>query len=133
MSSQKQTLGRLGEELAEKFLKDKGYLILNRNWRCKFGELDIVAAKTSGILGRLKNIIFVEVKTIDQVEAQFEAQAEQKVNYFKQKHLIKSAQDYLRTNKIKPDIPWQIDVIGIEYDQIAGAHKIRHWEKAVWI
>src|SRR4030042_3490204 len=101
MNTQKQILGREGEDLAANFLKEKGYRILNRNWKCKFGELDIVALKSEGkIFRKIKTIIFVEVKTIDIQDAKFVGQAEQNVNYFKQKHLIKSAECYLKFNKI---------------------------------
>ena len=48
--------GVLGEELAEIMLLEKGYTILARNFRCRYGEIDIIAAK-NGVLA------FVEVKT----------------------------------------------------------------------
>ena len=48
--------GMLGEELAEIMLLEKGYTILARNFRCRYGEIDIIAAK-NGVLA------FVEVKT----------------------------------------------------------------------
>ena len=114
-------------------MANKGYRILGRNWRCKFGELDIVALKKEGkIFRKTKIVVFVEVKTIDSADVEFESQAEQNVNYFKQKHLIASAQCYLKANKISPEIPWQIDVIAIEFDVFSKQHKIRHLEKAVW-
>ena len=50
-------LGIHGEELAAQFLIDRGLQILDRNWRIKEGELDIVAKSLDGI------IVFVEVKT----------------------------------------------------------------------
>jgi len=133
MKSENKILGAAGEELAAEFLKDKGYRILSRNWQCKFGELDIVTLKTEGkFLRKTKIIVFVEVKTIDANYAEFVGQAEENVNYFKQQHLIKSAQSYLKANKISPKIPWQIDVIAIEFDAAGQQHKIRHLEKAVW-
>jgi len=52
----KDVLGRRGEEWAEAFLRDAGYAILDRNWRCGEGELDIVAADGA-------ETVFVEVKT----------------------------------------------------------------------
>ena len=50
-------LGSHGEELAAQFLIDRGLQILDRNWRIKEGELDIVAKSLDGC------IVFVEVKT----------------------------------------------------------------------
>ncbi len=53
----KQQIGKNGEEAAANYLMRKGYVILNRNFRMKFGELDIVALDTDGCT------VFVEVKT----------------------------------------------------------------------
>ncbi|MFH0852689.1 MAG: YraN family protein [bacterium] len=133
MKRENQILGAEGEKLAENFLRKKGYLILARNWKCKFGELDIVAARYEGKFLRKKRVIvFVEVKTIDMADAKFVGQAEQNVNYFKQKHLISSAQCYLKAKCVSPETAWQIDVIAIEFDAFGKQHKLRHLERAVW-
>lgn len=52
----KDVLGRWGEELAVEYLTNRGYLILERNWRCRDGEIDIVARHGG-------ELVFVEVKT----------------------------------------------------------------------
>lgn len=52
----KDILGRRGEDLAAAALVAKGYLLLDRNWRCPLGELDIVAVDGA-------ETVFVEVKT----------------------------------------------------------------------
>lgn len=52
----KDDLGRAGEELAARFLREKGYTILDRNWRCDQGEIDIIARQHD-------EVVFVEVKT----------------------------------------------------------------------
>ncbi|MCV7228681.1 YraN family protein [Mycolicibacterium komossense] len=51
-------LGALGEQLAVEHLLAQGLQIVDRNWRCRYGELDIVAADTSS-----RTAVFVEVKT----------------------------------------------------------------------
>lgn len=52
----KQVIGKYGEDLAASFLKDRGYSVIERNWRCSIGEIDLIA--------RHKNfLVFVEVKT----------------------------------------------------------------------
>ena len=51
-----QELGAAGEELAASYLLDVGYKVLERNWRCKIGELDIIAEHAGRVVG-------VEVKT----------------------------------------------------------------------
>ncbi|GAA1847884.1 YraN family protein [Microbacterium koreense] len=52
----KDDLGRAGEERAAEYLHARGYTVLDRNWRCQDGEVDIVAAHEA-------DIVFVEVKT----------------------------------------------------------------------
>lgn len=53
---QNQILGKYGEDLAAKFLQDRGYQIIERNWRCSIGEIDLIARDKT-------RIVFVEVKT----------------------------------------------------------------------
>ena len=54
--SRTKTSGDQGEALAGRYLEERGYTILDRQWRCRFGELDIVAQSPGGVL------CFVEVK-----------------------------------------------------------------------
>ncbi len=49
-------LGKKGEDMVARYLKDNGYIILKQNWRDRFGEIDIIAENDD-------NIVFVEVKT----------------------------------------------------------------------
>jgi putative endonuclease len=53
----KDELGRYGEELAAEHLVREGLVVLDRNWRCREGELDVVARDRDG------TVVFVEVKT----------------------------------------------------------------------
>ena len=50
------SLGGWGENVAERYLKKKGYVIVGRNFRCRYGELDIIAMDGA-------ELVFVEVKT----------------------------------------------------------------------
>lgn len=54
--AQNQILGKYGEDLAAQYLTDRGYKIVDRNWRCSIGEIDLVAFHN----GRF---VFIEVKT----------------------------------------------------------------------
>lgn len=54
--NQKQILGKYGEDLAANYLIDRGYKIIERNWRCSIGEIDLIAKDKN-------QIVFVEVKT----------------------------------------------------------------------
>ena len=55
--AQKIELGKSGEALVAEYLSKKGYLIIDRNWRIKGGEIDLIASSADGV------IVFVEVKT----------------------------------------------------------------------
>jgi putative endonuclease len=119
-------IGKIGEEIAVKFLKEKGYQILDRNYRFQIpgdlqrGEIDIVAKKGD-------TICFVEVKTLK--DPKVEIFPEEKVNFSKTKKLILTAENWLIKNKIPLNSKWQIDVISV---LIKGKEKkISHFENAI--
>lgn len=85
------SIGDYGEEIAEKFLKEKGYLILERNYRAKSGEIDIIAKQRD-------YIVFVEVKTR---KNNLYMSARESVNYKKQNKIRNTAREYLFTKKPK--------------------------------
>lgn len=58
MSNQRMSLGRMGEQRATEYLEAKGWTILDRNWRCREGEIDIVGHDPEA-----EAIVVVEVKT----------------------------------------------------------------------
>ncbi len=106
-------LGGKGEALAYNYLKRKKYKILERNFTCEIGELDIVAEKDDVI-------VFVEVKT--RASAKFGLPREA-VNFFKQQKLRQLALYYLKSKKllersIRFDV---IDVIDEEITHIENA------------
>ncbi len=57
MTINRQQLGALGEQVAVDHLGGLGLQILQRNWRCRYGELDVIAAESEA------TVVFVEVKT----------------------------------------------------------------------
>lgn len=95
--------GRQGEILAKNFLIKKGYQIINVNYRCKLGEIDIIALKDN-------KICFVEVKTRNSLTfgKPFES-----VNYFKQNRIKKIAQYFLIFNYKYQNLNTRFDVISI--------------------
>lgn len=95
-------LGKMGEKIAEEYLLNNKYEIIEKNFYCKQGEIDIIAKKE-------QYIIFVEVKTRNSLKYGRPAEA---VNNKKMQHLIKSSQYYLYKNNIK-DKFIRFDVIEI--------------------
>ena len=113
-------LGRWGEDLAAKFLVGKGYRVLDRNWKCRFGELDLVA-EGEGYL------CFVEVKL--RRTQRFGTGAEQ-VDQRKREKLWTAAELYLQAHPavLQP----RFDVIEVLAPNGLGTKnpKIRHIEGA---
>lgn len=82
-------MGREGEELACKYLRENGHIILERNYRSGHLEIDIISFDAKGLH-------FVEVKTRT---IPIQAEPQEAVNELKQKRLAKAAQQYLRKSK----------------------------------
>ncbi len=95
--------GQSGEKLAVEFLKKQGFKIIATNFKCRFGEIDIIAIESG-------TLVFIEVKT--RSSNQF-GLPEEAVGYRKIQHIIKSAQIYRSTHKNLP-IGDRVDVIAIE-------------------
>ncbi|MBI5418378.1 YraN family protein [Candidatus Poribacteria bacterium] len=89
MSQYRIELGKSGENEAEKFLKKSGYKILERNYRTRYGEIDIIA-KDKDVL------VFVEVK--NRKDNKY-GEPEEAVTFHKQKQISKVAVHYLTCNK----------------------------------
>ena len=94
--------GKIGEDLAEKYLVGKDYYILARNYHSRFGEIDIIASDGS-------SIIFVEVKT--RTQNQFGTPLEA-ITSHKLSKMIKTSQFYL-TQRNMHTYPYRFDAIEI--------------------
>ena len=103
MTHDRLSLGKKGEELAAAQLKALKYQILERNYRCPLGEMDIIA-RERGVL------VFVEVKT--RVTKDFGGPAAA-VHEKKQRQLSRVALLYLNQKKIR-DIPARFDVVAVD-------------------
>jgi len=114
------SLGKAGEDAAEVFLEDKGYKILARNFRERYGELDLVAKKDNWL-------VFVEVKLKHGEEF---GTASEMVTYRKIRKILKTAQRYMMQNNIDPEnTNWRVDVITVEFQ--GDQRIIEHLENAV--
>lgn len=123
-------LGDLGEQIACEYLVKKRYKILDKNYRIKLGEIDIIAQKRWRLFTkRDKTVHFIEVKTIINRDNNFFP--EQKVDYRKQSKLRQLAEIWLGKNKFKQPYPYQIDVIGIIINPLNQKAKIHYFENVV--
>jgi len=103
MSDLRQQLGNWGEERAAKFLRARGYNIIERNWRCAVGELDLIAWEG-------ECLVFIEVRTR---RSRRYGTPEESVTPAKQARLIELAHIYLQEHpELEGD--WRIDVVAVE-------------------
>ncbi len=124
MPSPKRRFGDAGEKIAEKYLLEKGYEIIDRNYRKPYGEIDLIAKKD-------KVLVFIEVKTRDRKHV-YNFLPEQSVNRSKTHKIKKVCQVYLLEKHYRPDQEWQIDILAISIDMESKKARVRHMENAVW-
>ncbi|ADR19888.1 YraN family protein [Calditerrivibrio nitroreducens] len=98
--------GDAGENLAAEYLISKGYRILHRNFRCRFGEIDIIASKGSVVA-------FIEVKyrKTDRFGKGFESVSQRKIE-----KILKASQYFISTNQDR--YHYRYDVISIDNGKI---------------
>ena len=103
MTFPKKELGARGEELAVRYLKNRGYRILERNYRVKLGEIDIIAEQGG-------DLVFIEVKT--RSDSLFGSPFDS-VTVPKQKQLAKVALEYMSQCGCH-NRPARFDVVGVQ-------------------
>lgn len=99
----RQSTGRLGEAEAARFLEGKGYKVLETNFRCRYGEIDIVARDGAAI-------VFVEVKTRG---TGLFGRAIESVDLRKQRKIALAAHFYMEEHRLS-DAALRFDVVGVE-------------------
>ena len=109
-------IGQAGEDLAVKWLEEKGYEVLERNWRFGREEIDIIAKKDD-------MLIVAEVKART---GNFFGEPEEFVNRQKQTNLIKAANVYVERKGLELEV--RFDIIGVIFS--GKNHKINHIEDA---
>ena len=110
-------LGKVGEDFSAKYLEKQGYKIIDRNYKIRTAEIDIIAEKDN-------TIIFVEVKTRSNIRHGFPVEA---VNLRKQKRIIQAASVFLQDEKYF-DFNCRFDVI--EVYSVGDELNLRHIENA---
>jgi putative endonuclease len=120
MRMTRREVGARGEQLAADFLVGQGYVILQRNFRCREGEIDIVAQ-----LG--ESLVFVEVRT--RRGSDFGA-PEESISRDKREKLVALAEAFVQTCDIPP-ASWRIDVVAVELAFDNEVARLEHIESAV--
>lgn len=117
MTLYKKSFGQLGEKLAENYLKSNAFRILSRNFRTKFGEIDLVAEKEA-------KIHFVEVKTRTST---LKGKPYEAVNLRKVQHLKSAAHIYITNNKLTGR-KYSVDVISIIVNNMGKVEELKYFE-----
>ncbi len=116
-TSDKQKIGEIGENIAVKFLVKHDFLILDRNYTKKWGEIDIIAEKAN-------KLYFIEVKSVSREtlntfipksfndsDERYQHRPEDNMHPWKLKRLSRTIQTYLLSERIPDDKEWQVDLI----------------------
>lgn len=120
MQTEKQIIGAWGENQAVSFLKKKGYSVVERNFRTRAGELDIIAWHEKKHFG--KTLVFVEVKT----RSYGQGSAERATDYQKLSNLFLAARAFCLTKKISLDnTPIQFEQVSV-YGKNGIVNRISH-------
>lgn len=103
-------LGKLGEEIAEAYLKSLKYRIVERNWRCRAGEMDIVAE-------HMETLIFIEVRT-RRPSGRY-GLAKESIDQRKQRKIREVAQYYLhRHHKYEQSLRFDVITVELKNDKL---------------
>ncbi len=120
MKMKRSDTGRLGEELARDFLKKRGFHILENNYRCPEGEIDIIAHHKD-------YLVFIEVRTKTSQEFGI---PEESITKAKKKRMVATAQHYRQTHDRQLPL-WRIDFVAVELDKKGKPSRIELIENAV--
>lgn len=104
MRGTKKLLGARGEDLAVRYLRKKGYKVIERNYHCPWGEIDLVARERD-------TLVFIEIKSRSSSEFGLPQDA---VDRFKQRKLIQVARAYIHEHHVRESIMARFDVVAIQ-------------------
>ena len=113
-------LGEAGERAARGYLESKGYAILDTNFRCPYGEVDIIAQEGDCL-------VFLEVRT--RSGGSF-GSPEESITPDKERKLIATAETYIQSRTGLPE-QWRIDLVAVDVDGQGRITRIERTENAV--
>ena len=126
-TSKTQKMGEIGENVAAQYLERKGFLIKERNYTKKWGEIDIVAKKGS-------RIHFIEVKSqsvdlVKNLKYIDSYKPEQNMHFAKVERLKRTLQTYLIERNVYLD--WQFDLIIVYLDEANRKAKVKYMDNLI--
>ena len=123
-TSETQKIGEVGENIATKFLMKHGFIVKERNYTKKWGEIDIIAEKQG-------KLYFIEVKsvsriTLDNVTHETDNyRAEDNMHPWKLKRMARTIQTYLLSDRTPEDTEWQVDLLVVYLDMKNKKAKVK--------
>lgn len=114
----RQEIGKLGEQVARKYLLENEYDIIEKNYRCNYGEIDIIAYDKPK---EKRTLVFIEVKTRSN---ELFGEGIEAIDITKQKHIYKTAEYYLHTRNKENN---NIRIDGIEVFLNADKVTLKHY------
>lgn len=124
MKQNNRKIGNKGEGVVAEYLVNKGYEIVERNYRNKWGEIDIVARITNNVLRIAETtIVFVEVKT--KTEGEY-GEPWEMINRHKLKQITQMGHLWCLQNQYQGLL--RIDVVGVWLDMGGEVERVEHWE-----
>jgi len=113
-------VGERGEAIAAEHLLTSGWRIVERNWRCRRGEIDIIAMDGEWL-------VFVEVRSGTTLRF---GRPEESVGLRKRRRLVDLGELYLQS--VSWDGPWRIDVVAVSMAASGLPLRVVHYQNAVW-
>ncbi len=121
LADMRRQLGDFGEAAAAAFLTRHGYVVRERQWRCRSGEIDLIAHRGD-------QVIFAEVRTRRDTAP---GSAEESITPAKQQRLVELAYMYLEAHGLDEHTVWRIDVIVVRIDRAGRIAQLTHIPHAV--
>lgn len=124
MTQNTRETGNMGEDIACSYLEKQGFLIQERNYLKKWGEIDIIAVKD-------KILHFIEVKSVADRGGRLDYRPEENVHELKQRKLRKIIQTYLHDKKYGIDVQFEFHVITVKLNKMTGESEVKMLENLI--
>lgn len=110
------SLGQAGEHHARRFLEAKGFTFIAANWRCRYGELDLVMQDG-------ECLVFVEVKTRHGEGA---GRAEESISPAKTQRILAAAEAFVSEHERLSSLVWRVDLVALTLTRDGTVSRVTH-------